>query len=104
MLRMMECPVCGAANSEKRETCYSCQNSLRPTSSPVQAQKSSEQSSGSRKKCVDCTHSTVYAPRGVKMSFEQVWCTLHNKVTDCCTADAECFEEAFSWKSNAILG
>ena len=101
MLRMVDCPACGAANSDKRDACFSCQALLRPTS-PVQTLSRPE--SASQRTCVQCSHSTVYAPRGVKMSFEQVWCTMHDKVTECCADGQECFAEAFSWKSNSILG
>jgi hypothetical protein len=103
MLKMMSCPACGMANSEKRDTCYSCQALLRAAAPGSDPLSFAPPDIAGQRVCANCCRSTVYPPRGTKLRQDEVWCNVSNKPIAVINPGAECFVSAFGWQSNKIL-
>lgn len=88
-MTMVPCPHCGTPNSEKRTTCCNCQLELAPP-------KAAPAKGGQIHKF--CIYATPYAPPGLKLAVEDVWCTVADKAVKADEqAPSECFVPAFKW-------
>jgi len=111
MVEMMECPSCGASNSVKRQTCYSCQAPLHQpaVSAPagweregtaVAPPQATPPAAGT---CAMCAHGAVFPPPGVHIQIEEVYCTKHERPVVGCQPGGECYEQAFTWRRTEIV-
>jgi len=94
-MRMVSCPHCGAANSDRRAVCCECEQNLAAPLKPKVV-------TGKEHKF--CVRSTPYPPPGKKIGDDEIWCAEFDKPVK---ADEdgppECFKSAFKWERTEAL-
>jgi hypothetical protein len=103
-MALMRCPNCGALSAATQKMCPQCETRLDqgPIEGPAQGPPQAKPVE-SEQVCKQCKHANVFAPLGVKLAAEDVWCTLCNAAKPADASAPACFEWSFTWRREESL-
>ena len=99
-MELVRCPGCGALSAASQQMCPQCETRLdaAPAPSPGGCQQGV-----AAQVCKQCMHANVFAPLGIKLAHEDVWCTLVSVSKPADAPATDCFELSFGWRREESL-
>ena len=92
---LLRCPTCGALSPATQRMCPQCETRL--DLGPAQ-QPPASQAAVPEQVCKQCKYANVFAPVGVKLAAQDIWCALVDQAKPADGAASDCFELSFTWR------